>query len=104
LRSAGELVLCLVGSANSDPAYWSHPDTFDVGRDIRAAARHRTFGLGATSCLGAAMSRHALGHMLAALIAEGPPAGARARRGSLSRVHDPRLHRAARPRDPGEEP
>lgn len=67
---AGGLVLCLIGSANRDPAYWPHADTFDVGRDLRAAARHLTFGLGATSCLGAALSRRALGHMLAALIAE----------------------------------
>lgn len=66
---AGGLVLCLVGSANRDPTQWPHADTFDVGRDTRAAARHLTFGLGATSCLGAAMSRHALGHMLAALVA-----------------------------------
>lgn len=66
---AGGLVLCLVGSANRDPAQWPHADTFDVGRDTRAAARHLTFGLGATSCLGAAMARQALGHMLAALVA-----------------------------------
>lgn len=65
---AGALVLCLVGSANRDPAQWPDADAFDVGRDTRAAARHLTFGWGATSCLGAAMSRQAMSHMLAALV------------------------------------
>lgn len=64
----GGLVLCLVGSANRDALRWPDAGTFDVRRDVRSSAHHLTFGLGATSCLGAAMSRRALGYLLGAVV------------------------------------
>ncbi|MFC7614591.1 cytochrome P450 [Actinokineospora soli] len=60
--------MCLTGSANRDERQWPDGDRFDVTRDVRSAARHLGFGHGSTSCLGAAMSRRALGVMLAALV------------------------------------
>ncbi|SCF35123.1 Cytochrome P450 [Micromonospora viridifaciens] len=64
----GSLLVCFVGSANRDEAQWPAAATFDVSRDVRSTARHLTFGHGATSCLGAAMSRRALGYLLEALV------------------------------------
>ncbi|UVS78678.1 cytochrome P450 [Actinokineospora sp. UTMC 2448] len=66
---AGRLLVCLTGSANRDGAQFPDPDRFDVTRPVRSSGRHLSFGHGATSCLGAAMSRRALGHMLSAIVA-----------------------------------
>ncbi|WP_412734788.1 cytochrome P450 [Krasilnikovia sp. MM14-A1259] len=78
---AGSLMICLVGAANRDEAQWPAADSFDPARGARAASRHLGFGHGATSCLGAAMSRRALAHLLGALVehatALGPAPGAR---------------------------
>ncbi|WP_225725223.1 MULTISPECIES: cytochrome P450 [unclassified Nocardia] len=78
---AGALVVCLTGSANRDERQWTDAGRFDIHRDPRAAARHLGFGVGATSCLGALISRRALGHLLGALVeyvaAPAPLAGAR---------------------------
>lgn len=77
---AGSLVMVCTGAANRDAGQWPDPDTFDLTRPMRSAARHLTFGVGPTSCLGAAMSRRALGYLLGALVervaALGPAAGA----------------------------
>ncbi|MEU6714626.1 cytochrome P450 [Nonomuraea sp. NPDC046802] len=76
--ATGSLLVLMVGSANRDERQWPDAAAFDVTRDQRSAARHLGFGHGATSCLGAAMSRKALTYMLAALVeavAEWAPAG-----------------------------
>jgi cytochrome P450 len=65
---AGSLIVVFTGSANRDQAQWPDADSFDVTRNMRSAARHLTFGIGATSCLGAAMSRRALGYLLGAVV------------------------------------
>lgn len=75
---AGGLVVCFIGSANRDERQWPNAETFDVTRPVRATARNLTFGTGATSCLGAAISRRALTALLRALVdqvAELAPAG-----------------------------
>ncbi|MGX7828484.1 cytochrome P450 [Actinokineospora sp. 24-640] len=65
---AGSLLVCVTGSANRDERQWPHAERFDVTRPLRSSGRHLSFGHGATSCLGAAMSRRALGYMLASLV------------------------------------
>lgn len=50
----GELVLCALPSANRDPSFIDHPDTFDV---TRGAMGHLAFGHGVHHCLGAPLAR-----------------------------------------------
>ncbi|MCI0397465.1 MAG: cytochrome P450 [Chloroflexi bacterium] len=52
--SRGQLVNVLVGAANRDPAQFSEPDRFDVGRPV---GRHVGLGLGIHFCLGAPLAR-----------------------------------------------
>ncbi len=65
---AGALLVLCTGSANRDPAQWPDANRFDVTRAPRSTARHLAFGRGSTACLGAAMSRRALWHMLEPLV------------------------------------
>jgi cytochrome P450 len=52
---AGESVLCLLGSANRDPAvYPDHPETLDI---TRANVKPLSFGGGIHHCLGAQLAR-----------------------------------------------
>ncbi|MFI6578520.1 cytochrome P450 [Nocardiopsis sp. NPDC050513] len=51
----GEQVVCLIGSANRDPARFADPDRFDVTR--ADAADHLSFSSGAHYCLGAPLAR-----------------------------------------------
>jgi cytochrome P450 len=57
---AGERVLVMPGSANTDPTYFPDPDTFDIRRDLTKTPI-LTFGKGI---------HHCLGHHLATLEAE----------------------------------
>ncbi|HZG88996.1 MAG TPA: cytochrome P450 [Pseudonocardia sp.] len=47
-------ILLLVGSANRDPAVFTHPDRFDLDRDV---ARSLSFGVGRHHCLGSHLGR-----------------------------------------------
>lgn len=51
---AGEQVVLLYGSANRDPAHFTHPERFDV---TRRPNEHIAFGLGTHFCLGAGLAR-----------------------------------------------
>jgi cytochrome P450 len=51
---AGEVVACLMGSANRDPEVFERADAFDVGRDPNP---HVGFGMGLHFCLGAPLAR-----------------------------------------------
>jgi cytochrome P450 len=51
---AGEMVLCLLGSANRDPDVYENPDKLDV---TRPHPRSKSFGGGIHFCLGAQLAR-----------------------------------------------
>jgi cytochrome P450 len=51
----GDIVQCMIGGANRDPAMFPDPDAFQIRRPN--AAEHVSFGVGRHFCLGAAMAR-----------------------------------------------
>lgn len=51
---AGEMVFCVLGSANRDPAVYTAPDVLDVERPF---TRSKSFGGGIHFCLGAQLAR-----------------------------------------------
>ncbi|MEZ5670146.1 MAG: cytochrome P450 [Alphaproteobacteria bacterium] len=51
---AGRKVMCVLGSANRDPAKWPDADRFDIRRDTRG---HLGFGTGVHGCVGQAVAK-----------------------------------------------
>ena len=51
---AGEVLYCMVGAANHDPAVFAEPDRFDIGRDPNPQL---SFGGGVHYCVGAPLAR-----------------------------------------------
>ena len=65
----GDLVYCLVASANRDPAVHAFPDRFDVGRE---PGPFYSFGGGIHYCLGAQLGRMELSETMAGLLRHAP--------------------------------
>ena len=61
----GERILALIGAANHDPAAFSDPERFDIGREER---RPLSFGGGIHLCLGAQLTRVEATEALAVLL------------------------------------
>jgi cytochrome P450 len=66
---AGRRVAVLLGAANRDPAVFTEPARFDVGRDPNP---HLDFGAGLHFCLGSPLARLELAGALAALLRRAP--------------------------------
>ena len=66
---AGTKLALYYASANRDPAIFSDPERFDVGRDPNP---HLAFGLGIHYCIGAPLARLELRHAVGALLARFP--------------------------------
>jgi cytochrome P450 len=66
---AGDLVLLDTGAANHDPAAFTDPDHFDIGR---ATIPHLTFGHGSRYCIGAPLAKIELQVVFSQLAARFP--------------------------------
>lgn len=62
----GEIVQCMLGSANRDPARFVDPDRYDIHR--KNARDHLAFGLGRHFCLGAPLARFEIETAISALL------------------------------------
>lgn len=64
--SAGQLVNCMLGSANRDDAVFANPERFDIDRDD--LGRHIAFATGPHLCLGSHLARSEARIAIAALL------------------------------------
>ena len=62
----GDKVVVSFAAANRDPAVFTDPDRFDIGRDN--ARRHLAFGAGPHVCLGAFLARSMMTRMVTELL------------------------------------
>lgn len=67
---AGQVVQCMIGGANRDPAHFTDPDLYQPGRSN--SADHLSFGTGRHLCLGAHLARIEIGAVLDALRVRAP--------------------------------
>jgi cytochrome P450 len=63
----GDVLMCMLGAANRDPAAYSDPDTFIIDRREK---RHLSFGHGIHFCLGAPLARVEAGTVFKRLFEE----------------------------------
>lgn len=82
----GDIVQCMLGSANRDPAVFECPDRFDVGR--ANAEAHLTFGFGRHLCIGKNLALLEAEVAIGALLRRWPHLALDAARSSPPRGHE----------------
>lgn len=60
-------IIVLYASANRDERRWTHPETFDIGRE--GVARHLAFGYGGHACIGLNLAKLEMAAFFSALAA-----------------------------------
>jgi cytochrome P450 len=83
---AGDIVQCMIGAANRDPAHFIEPDRFDITRTN--ASDHVSFGFGRHYCLGAALARLEMRLAIRSLLERWPHVRLHAERDSSPRGHE----------------
>ncbi|HEY7566243.1 MAG TPA: cytochrome P450 [Gemmatimonadaceae bacterium] len=81
-----DIVQCMIGGANRDPAHFEAPDTFDITRSN--SADHLSFGFGRHYCLGAALARLEARLVIRALLDRWPHVRLDPARSSAPRGHE----------------
>ncbi len=82
----GEIVQCMIGAANRDPAHFADPDRFDITRTN--AGDHVSFGFGRHYCLGAALARLEMRLAMRSLFERWPDVRLHPERDSSPRGHE----------------
>lgn len=84
--AAGDIVQCMIGGANRDPAHFADPDRFDPARPN--AEEHLSFGAGRHYCLGAVLARLEARMLIRALFERWPLLHLVAGRDNAPRGHE----------------
>lgn len=82
----GDIVQCMIGAANRDPAHFADPDRFDITRSN--SGDHLSFGFGRHYCLGAALARLEARLVIRSLLDRWPHVRLHADRDSSPRGHE----------------